>query len=85
MNLKKIKPLVWPSKFRMLYLPSNKGYKIMKKEEILESLESLKKMLNKMLVEGEAKGKEVSVAYECGIYIGTIKATINELENILGK
>jgi hypothetical protein len=56
---------------------------MIKKEEILESLESLKKMLGKMLVEGETKGKEISTAYECGIYIGTIKATILELESIL--
>ena len=36
-----------------------------------------------MLLEGEKKGKEISVAYECGLYIGTIKAVITQLSELI--
>lgn len=36
-----------------------------------------------MLIEGEKKGQEISVAYECGMYIGTIKGIITHLEELI--
>jgi len=54
-------------------------------EEIKNQLAVIKNTLNVMLVEGDKKGKEISSAYEAGLYIGTIKATIYELEFILQK
>ena len=38
----------------------------------------LRKIKKEKIIVNEAKGKEISVAYECGIYIGTIKATIKD-------
>jgi len=57
----------------------------MTKKEIKDQLATIKNTLNVMLVEGEKKGKEISHAYEAGLYIGTIRATILELEDILKK
>lgn len=57
----------------------------MTKKEIKDQLAVIKNTLNVMLVEGDKKGKEISSAYEAGLYIGTIKATIIELEYILQK
>jgi hypothetical protein len=57
----------------------------MTQKEIKNQLAAIKNTLNYMLVEGEKKGKEISSAYEAGLYIGTIKATIYELEFILQK
>jgi hypothetical protein len=54
-------------------------------EEIKNQLAVIKNTLNVMLVEGDKKGKEISSAYEAGLYIGTIRATILELEDILKK
>jgi hypothetical protein len=45
-------------------------------------LSALKSTLEIMLIDGEKKGKEISVAYECGLYIGTIKAVISHLEEL---
>jgi len=45
-------------------------------------LSALKSTLEIMLIDGEKKGKEISVAYECGMYIGTIKAVISHLEEL---
>ena len=53
--------------------------------EIKDQLAIIKNTLSYMLVEGDKKGKEISHAYEAGLYIGTIKATIQELEYMLGK
>ena len=53
--------------------------------EIKNQLTAIKNTLSYMLVEGDRKGKEISHAYEAGLYIGTIKATIQELEYMLGK
>tara|TARA_R110002126_G_scaffold41357_2_gene120365 strand:+ start:989 stop:1162 length:174 start_codon:yes stop_codon:yes gene_type:complete len=53
--------------------------------EIKNQLTAIKNTLSYMLVEGDKKGKEISHAYEAGLYIGTIKATIQELEYMLGK
>ena len=57
----------------------------MTKEEIKIHLEIIKNTLSYMLEEGDKKGKEISHAYEAGLYIGTIRATILELEDILKK
>jgi hypothetical protein len=57
----------------------------MTKEEIKIHLEVIKNTLSYMLEEGDKKGKEISHAYEAGLYIGTIRATILELEDILKK
>ena len=45
-------------------------------------LSALKSTLEIMLIDGEKKGKEITVAYECGLYIGTIKAVISHLEEL---
>jgi hypothetical protein len=46
-------------------------------------LSALKSTLEIMLLEGDKKGKEISVAYECGLYIGTIKAVISYLSELV--
>jgi len=56
--------------------------KIMTNQEYNLQLSALKSTLEIMLIEGEKKGKEISVAYECGLYIGTIKAVISHLEEL---
>jgi hypothetical protein len=55
----------------------------MTKQEYKSQLSALKSTLEIMLLEGDKKGKEISVAYECGIYIGTIKATISTLSELI--
>jgi hypothetical protein len=57
----------------------------MTQTQIKNQLTAIKNTLSYMLVEGDKKGKEISHAYEAGLYIGTIKATILELEYMLGK
>jgi hypothetical protein len=57
----------------------------MTQTEIKNQLTAIKNTLSYMLVEGDKKGKEISHAYEAGLYIGTIRATILELEDILKK
>ena len=54
----------------------------MTNQEYTQQLSSLKSTLEIMLIEGEKKGQEISVAYECGLYIGTIKAVISHLEEL---
>ena len=44
----------------------------MTNEDYKLQLSALKSTLEIMLIDGEKKGKEISVAYECGMYIGTI-------------
>ncbi len=56
--------------------------KTMTNEEYNLQLSALKSTLEIMLIDGEKKGKEISVAYECGLYIGTIKAVISHLEEL---
>jgi hypothetical protein len=53
---------------------TNQDYKL--------QLSALKSTLEIMLIEGDKKGKEISVAYECGLYIGTIKAVITQLSEL---
>jgi hypothetical protein len=68
-------------------MPTNKlkkkiKTKTMTNEEYNLQLSALKSTLEIMLIDGEKKGKEISVAYECGLYIGTIKAVISHLEEL---
>ena len=56
--------------------------KTMTNEEYNLQLSALKSTLEIMLIDGEKKGKEISVEYECGLYIGTIKAVISHLEEL---
>jgi hypothetical protein len=55
----------------------------MTKQEYKSQLQNLKSMLEIMLIEGNKKGQEISTAYECGMYIGTIKATITTLSELI--
>ena len=55
----------------------------MTKQEYKSQLSALKSTLEIMLIEGEKKGQEISVAYECGLYIGTIKAVISHLSELV--
>jgi len=52
-------------------------------QEYKSQLSALKSTLEIMLIEGDKKGKEISVAYECGLYIGTIKAVITQLSELI--
>ena len=54
----------------------------MTQREYKIQLSSLKNVLEKVLIEADQKGKEISTAYECGMYIGTIKAVISHLEEL---
>ncbi len=54
----------------------------MTKQEYKLQLSSLKSTLEIVLIEAEKKGKEISMAYECGMYIGTIKGIISHLEEL---
>jgi hypothetical protein len=60
-----------------------KKAKVMTKQEYKSQLSALKSTLEIMLIEGNKKGQEISTAYECGIYIGTIKATISTLSELI--
>ena len=51
----------------------------MTNQEYQLQLSALKKVLEDVLIEGEIKGKEISIAYECGMYVGTIKGIISHL------
>ena len=55
----------------------------MTKQDYKLQLSALKSTLETMLIEGDKKGQEISVAYECGMYIGTIKATITTLSELI--
>ena len=55
----------------------------MTNQEYKSQLSALKSTLEIMLIEGNKKGQEISTAYECGIYIGTIKATISTLSELI--
>jgi len=54
----------------------------MTQQEYKLQLSALKSTLEIVLIEGDKKGKEISTAYECGMYIGTIKAVISHLEEL---
>jgi hypothetical protein len=55
----------------------------MTNQEYKLQLSALKSTLEIMLIDGDKKGQEISVAYECGMYIGTIKATITTLSELI--
>jgi hypothetical protein len=68
-------------------MPTNKlkkkiKTKIMTNQEYNLQLSALKSTLEIVLIEAEKKGKEISMAYECGMYIGTIKGIITHLEEL---
>ena len=54
----------------------------MTEQEYNLQLSALKSTLEIVLIEAEKKGKEISMAYECGMYIGTIKGIITHLEEL---
>jgi len=54
----------------------------MTNQEYQLQLSTLKKVLEDVLIEGEIKSKEISIAYECGIYLGTIKSVISHLKGL---
>ncbi len=54
----------------------------MTKQEYKIQLSALKSTLEIVLIEADKKGQEISTAYECGMYIGTIKAVISHLEEL---
>lgn len=55
----------------------------MTQKEIENEIASVSRMLELILV--QAPAKEVSVAYEAGMYIGAIKATIEHLNSLVKK
>ena len=54
----------------------------MTEQEYKLQLSALKSTLEIVLIEADKKGKEISMAYECGMYIGTIKGIITHLEEL---
>jgi hypothetical protein len=58
---------------------------VMTQKEIQNEIASVNRMLELILVQAPVKGQEVSVAYEAGMYIGAIKATIQHLTFITEK
>jgi hypothetical protein len=54
----------------------------MNNEEYKTQFLNLKQALEVTLLEGERLGKEKSTAFECGVYIGAIKAVIEHIEEI---
>ena len=57
----------------------------MTQKEIQQQLEALEKTLTSQLEEGNKLGLERGTSFECGWYIGTIKAMIAELQSLQGK
>ena len=55
----------------------------MTEQEYKLQLSALKATLEIVLIEGEKKAEEISMAYECGMYQGTIKATITHLTELI--
>lgn len=55
----------------------------MTEQEYKLQLSALKATLEIVLIEGEKKAEEISMAYECGMYQGTIKATITHLDYLI--
>ena len=52
----------------------------MTQKQIKQRLEALEKTLTTQLVEGIKQGLEHGTSFECGWYIGTIKAAITEIQ-----
>jgi hypothetical protein len=57
----------------------------MTQKELQNEIASVNRMLELILIQAPVKGQEVSVAYEAGMYIGAIKATIQHLNSLVGK
>ena len=57
----------------------------MTQKQLKQRLEALEKVLNDQLAEGNSHGLERGTSFECGWYIGTIKAAIVEIQIMLGK
>ena len=57
----------------------------MTQKQLKQRLEALEKVLNDQLAEGNRHGLERGTSFECGWYIGTIKAMITELQILQGK
>ena len=57
----------------------------MTQKEIKQRIEALEKTLITQLDEGNKHGLERGTSFECGWYIGTIKAVITELQILQGK
>ena len=57
----------------------------MTQKEIKHRLEVLENTLTKQLEEGNKYGVERGSSFEAGWYIGTIRATISELQILQGK
>ena len=57
----------------------------MTQKQIKQRLEALEKTLNAQLIKGNSHGLERGTSFECGWYIGTIKAMITELQILQGK
>lgn len=57
----------------------------MTQKQIKQRLEALEKTLNAQLLEGNRHGLKRGTSFECGWYIGTIKAVITELQILQGK
>lgn len=57
----------------------------MTQKQIKQRLEALEKVLNDQLAEGNRHGLERGTSFECGWYIGTIKAAIVEIQIMLNK
>jgi hypothetical protein len=57
----------------------------MTQKELQNEIASVNRMLELILVQAPTKGQEVSVAYEAGMYIGAIKATIQHLSSLVEK
>jgi len=57
----------------------------MTQKQIKQRLEALEKILNTHLATGQQYGLEHGASFECGWYIGTIKAAIVEIQIMLGK
>ena len=57
----------------------------MTQKQLKQRLEALEKVLNDQLAEGNRHGLERGTSFECGWYIGTIKAAIVEIQIMLNK
>ena len=57
----------------------------MTQKQIKQRLEALEKTLNAQLIKGNSHGLERGTSFECGWYIGTIKAAIVEIQIMLNK
>lgn len=57
----------------------------MTQKELQNEIASVNRMLEFILVQAPVKGQEISIAYEAGMYVGAIKATIEHLNSLVEK